>query len=506
MHLLPLIQAIPCPTHLRPARKLMLRVRNTRGIRRFSPWKTACAAFLLCAATVIASPAQTFSTLFFFNGKDGSSPEWMTLIQGTDGNFYGTTTQGGVQNNGAVFKMTPEGQLTRVYSFCAQTNCVDGRAPFLGLVQATDGAFYGTTFSGGTSPSCPGGCGTVFKITAGGKLTTLHSFSSIDGARPRSALVQATNGILYGTASTGGAYNSGTVFQITTGGNLTTLYSFCAQTNCPDGLYPIAGLVQGTDGNFYGTTGGSDNLGGTVFKITPAGTLTTLYTFCAILDSTCTTAAYPDAGVVQGTDGNFYGTTYYGGPNEFGTVFKITPKGTLTFLHTFVQTDGQYPIAGLVQGTDGNFYGTTEVGGLTFSGTVFKITPAGSLTTLHSLYCESLLCPDGANPYGGLLQSTNGVFYGTTAQFDGSVFSISVGLGPFVTPRPASGKAGTIVKILGTELTGTTSVTFNGTAAAFTVISPTEIKTTVPAGATTGKLRVTTPAGTLKSNVAFQVR
>jgi uncharacterized repeat protein (TIGR03803 family) len=231
--------------------------------------------------------------------------------------------------------------------------------------------------------------------------------------------------------------------------------------------------------------------------------LTTLHSF----DGTNGRNPYAD-GLVQGTDGNFYGTTFNGGANGHGTMFKITPGGILTTLHSFHGTDGNgtSPQARLVQGTDGNFYGTTSIGGGHNKGTVFKITPGGTLTTLHRFHGT-----DGSYPYAGLVQGTDGNFYGTTLigganLNDGTVYSLSAGLGPFVETRPVCGKVGAAVIILGYNLIGTTDVSFNGTAAAFTVVSSTEITTTVPDGATTGKVEVTTPSGTLTSNVNFHVR
>lgn len=242
---------------------------------------------------------------------------------------------------------------------------------------------------------------------------------------------------------------------------------------------------------------------GTVLKITAGGKLSTLYSFCA--QTGCTDGYAPEAGLVQATDGNFYGTTYRGGAYGYGTVFKITPGGTLTTLHSFDSTDGANPyLGGLVQATDGNFYGTTYFGGTNNDGTIFKITSGGTLTTLHSFPYT-----DGVLPIGRLLPATNGTFYGTTtyggANGHGTVFSISVGLGPFVETLPTSGKVGTAVIILGNNLTGATHVTFNSTAATLTVVSSTEIKTTVPSGATTGFVKVTTPTRTLTNNVKFRV-
>src|ERR1039458_2143811 len=433
------------------------------SLRRFSLPKMACAAFLFCTVAAIASPAQTLTTLFSFDVTHGENPT-STLVQGTDGNFYGTTTLGGANREGTVFRITPGGTLTNLYNFCSVNPgnlplCYDGVNPDAELVQGTDGNFYGTTPSLGRAwPGSLNFCfGTVFKITPSGTLTTLHSFAGYgDGDSPFAGLIQATDGNFYGTTQ-GGYSSNGTVFKITPAGTLTTLYSFGSAF----GIWPIAGLVQGNDGNFYGTTeflylSAGIGVGGTVFKITPAGTLTTLDAFD--LDSGY---SFIMGGLVQATDGNFYGMDYDGGnradcPNYVGCgmIYKITPAGTLTTLLIFNSTDGAWPEAALIQATDGNLYGTTSAGGTDNFGTVFKF---------------------------------------------------AVGLGPFVETEPISGTVGTAVVILGTNLTGATSVTFNGTAAAFTVVSSSEITTTVPAGATTGAVQVVTPGGTLTSNTNFVV-
>jgi len=218
----------------------------------------------------------------------------------------------------------------------------------------------------------------------------------------------------------------GTVFQITPSGTLTTLYSFCSQSKCTDGAYPLAPLVQGTNGNFYGTTyfGGNSFASkgaGTVFQINAAGTLTTLYSFCSLGGNSCTDGASPAAGLLQATDGNFYGTTSSYGANGGGTVFQITPSGTLTTLYNFCSQfaceDGIIPLGALIQAMDGDLYGTTSGGGTNREneGTIFKITPTGSLTTLYSFDLT-----DGAYPAAGLLQATDGNFYGTT-EFGGFI-------------------------------------------------------------------------------------
>src|ERR1039457_747285 len=259
-------------------------------------WGTrACAVLVLCATTAIALPAQTLTTLYSFWSQsgcpDGAWP-YAGLVQATNGGLYGTTYNGGTNSAGTIFKIAPGGTLTTVYSFCSQgvyPYCTDGANPYAGLVQAANGDLYGTTSNGGAN----GGGGTVFKITPSGTLTTLYSFCSqtncTDGFYPYGWLVQAANGDLYGTTNIDGANGGGTVFKITPGGTLTTLYSFCSQTNCTDGTQPYARLVQAANGNFYGTTriGGAPSPipgknGGTVFEITPTGTLTTLYSFCSL--------------------------------------------------------------------------------------------------------------------------------------------------------------------------------------------------------------------------------
>ncbi len=510
-----------------------------RSTNRFCIWITICVLFVFGVATL--TPAQTFTTLANFDGTDGSAP-FDGVIQATDGNLYGTTGSGGSQiacpdqnGCGTVFRITQDGKLTTLYSFCAQTNCADGEFAIGGLIQATDGNFYGTTQGGGgvnnngiCPTGIPNGCGTIFKINAAGSLTTFYSFCSqtncADGWSPGSGPLQGADGNFYGTTNLGGTHAGGTVYKITPAGELTTLYSFCAEVNCTDGSIPNAPLIQGTDGNFYGTTSGGGagqtttcraSIGcGTVFRITPGGVLTVLQRFSGKKG----TPINPVGALVQGTGGNFYGTSIRGGQSGWsgwGTVFMITPWGKLTVLHSFsFEPDGGEPYAALVQGTDGNLYGAAEDGGKVDSGggTLYKITPTGAFTVLHS-FCA---LPCGSQPLGALVQGTNGAFYGTTwvggtdSSCDnghgcGSVFSLAVGLSPFVEAQNDFGIVGTNVIILGNNLTGATAVSFNGTPATFTVNAPTYITAIVPVGATTGPFTVTTPAGTLISNAKFHV-
>jgi uncharacterized repeat protein (TIGR03803 family) len=469
-----------------------------------------CFVSVLCASAVITSPARGFKTLIDFNDVDGAA-SFTPLVQGIDGDFYGTTSGGGAANEGAVFKITPAGNLAILYNFCTEAGCVDGAEPFGGLTQATDGNLYGTTRMGGVFNS-----GSIFKVTRLGQFVSLYSFCAQagcpDGAYPYAALVQSVDGNLYGTTQGGGAGNVGTVFKITTSGTLTTLHSF----GYTDGSPPQANLVQGLDGDFYGETafGGSYGSYGTVFEINSNGKFKTLYSFCA--ESGCTDGANPYSGLVLGNDGNFYGTTSNGGAAIiYGTVFKITPHGQLTTLYSFCLqgypcTDGSFPYAGLVQATDGNFYGATTNGGSNDYGTLFAITPNGAMTTLHEF-----LNTDGRYPFATLIQGTNGSFYGTTTQGGdltcdngsgcGTVFRLSTGLSPFVSFVQAGEKAGRTAEILGQGFTGATGVSFNGTPAIFTIKSDTFLTAMVPAGATTGYVTVTTPSGTLTSNVPFHV-
>jgi uncharacterized repeat protein (TIGR03803 family) len=288
----------------------------------------------------------------------------------------------------------------------------------------------------------------------------------------------------------------------------TKLHDFCSIGECVDGSNPYGGLIQATNRGLYGTTRGTSSIHGTVFEITPAGVLTTIYTFCS--RKNCADGDDPTGGLVQAANGNFYGTAGEGGANAEGSVFALTPTGKFRTLYSFCSlsgcTDGAVPAAGLIQGSDGNLYGTTVQGGADRSnGTVFEITPSGALTTLHS-FDDS----DGSNPSSGLLQATNGTFYGVTEgggtlDQSGTAFSLSMGLEPFVTPRPASGKVGAKVVLLGAHLTGATAVQFDGTAATFTVNSNSEITTSVPTGALTGKITVTLGDSTLSSAVDFRV-
>ncbi len=475
--------------------------------------------------TAVETSAQTFTTLVKLDIKDGVAPE-ASLVQGIDGTLYGTALGGGMNGlmgQGTVFEVTATGAFRVLYGFCLQPNCTDGAYPRASLFLATDGHFYGTTEGGGEG--CLYYCGTVFKISSNGVLSTIYSFCTQpncpDGVQPFGGVIQGSDLNFYGTTNGGGPrQRGGTVYRLTPNGFLRTIHGFCSRQNCIDGEFPWGNLTEGSDGNLYGTTrsgGAADE--GEVFRITPAGEFTVLYSFGAIPFD----GVLPYAGVVQGNDGNLYGTTVGGGSGGAGTVFQVTPQGDETVIYSFCSqptcSDGANPMAPLIEGTDGSFYGTTLEGGNSNSecsnvgcGTIFKITPQGSLTTLYR-FCAQTACEDGLQPDAGLLQATNGLLYGVTTfgggkpcpQGCGTVFSLDVGLGPFVTFVRGTAKVNQQFGILGQGFSGTTSVSLNGTPALFTVKSDTFIEATVPAGATTGYVTVTTPSGTLTSNKPFVV-
>ena len=356
----------------------------------------------------------------FAGGTDGVKPR-AGLIQGSDGNFYGTTAFGGGGcygvGCGTVFKITSQGQETVLHSL---SGSIIQPPTIAGVIQGSDGNFYGTTVAGADKNDT----GTVFKLTPQGQETILYKFTGgNDGAYPEAGLLQASDGNFYGTTYFGGGgsnLGSGTVFKVTPQGKETVLYRF---TGGNDGENPQAQLIQASDGNLYGTTyQGGNNGVGTVFKVTLQGQETVLHRFTGITDG-----AYPN-GLIQAKDGNFYGTTINGGATNKGTVFKVTPQGQETVLYKFAGVnDGEYPFAGLLQASDGNFYGTTQWGGSATngSGTIFRITPQGVETVLYSFTDASI----GANPEAGLIQASDGNFYGTTsgggATNNGSVFKIT---------------------------------------------------------------------------------
>ena len=391
------------------------RVSGLKSIKHLLLWAEVL-GLLLIAGNIFG--AAELQTLMSFGTTTGNTPTG-PLIQGKDGSFYGTMSAGKTTLAGAIFKISSSGQFSPVASLTEDI----GIAPGEGLALGADGNFYGTTMRGGL-----GNFGTIFKVTPKGKLTTFASFDGTNGWVPI-CLVTGVDGNFYGAAWHGGGvvdsnapFGHGTVFKLTPSGELTALFAF-AGTN---GDMPMA-LIQGLDGNLYGMTqyGGSayDPNGlpgyGTVFQLTTNGTLTTLCEFDG------TNSSSPQA-LVQGNDGNLYGTTYWGGTNFNGTLFRLTTNRELTTLHEFSafdsmdqNADGANPVGRLFQGKDGCLYGGTRNGGTNFLsfhpglGTFYKITTNGALFTLASLGQSPSSLLSGPIPKG-LIQDRKGNFLGTT--------------------------------------------------------------------------------------------
>ena len=363
------------------------------------------------------------STMHWFSSVDGGPPNG--LMAANNGLLYGTTKFGGTHRQGSVFSLTTNGLLTTIASF-DRTN---GSLPKAALIQGTDGNLYGTTPSGGTNSA-----GNIFKMTLDGAITCLYSFTGdSDGATPYASLVQGTDGSFYGTAQEGGANSYGTLFKITSNGVFTCLYSFA---NGADGGSPINSLVQGADGNFYGMTAGGALGYGTAFRMSPQGLLTPLYAFTGGNDG------YNPAGaLVQDSNGTFYGLTAHNlfhGYQFYGTIFSLTPSGSLSTLYVLNSPDGSYPAAGLIQGTDGNFYGTGYQGGVNGAGTIFQTTPAGVEKTLASFDGYN----NGGNPDAALVQGADGCLYGTTSAGGpggrGTIFRLAMTSAPQILTQPAA--------------------------------------------------------------------
>lgn len=440
---------------------------------------------LLAASTTVV--AQTYTVLYNFgNGSGAPADPGGVIAQSRGGAMFSTSANdyGSVQQ-GKAFRIWPSGSLQVVHQFAS------GVLPG-GFVLGTDGDFYGGTLHGGTSK-----LGTIFKMTQGGSVTTLHEFTGgSDGEYPSSNPIQSEGGDFYGTTQGPPQGTTGTVYRITKYGNFTVLHVFSG----PDGAQPNGELVQGNDLNFYGTTwkGGTSHEG-TIFRISSNGDFKVLVNFNG------TNGSYPDDGLIQASDGNFYGVTTNGGAG-YGVLFRMTPSGALTVLHTFTSgSDGATPVAALIQGSDGNLYGTNMSGGKNNFGVIFRATLNGNVVPLHDFSQAG-----GCNPFSRLMHHTSGNIYGemsTCGSFDaGTFYRLNASLRPFVTYLPVYGRAGAEVQILGQGFSNSSKVYFNGTQATNVMeVYPTYIRAEVPQGATTGPITVTTSNGTLKSNKVFVV-
>jgi len=542
--------------------------------------KAKLLAGIFLVAVAVAAPAQTVSTIYqFSNGTNPNLPAGV-MAQGQDGNFYGITLSGGSNANvGAIYKISSKGVLTSLHAMAQSdgTTCS-------GLTLGTDGNFYGTCHNGGAN-----NYGTLFKVTSAGGLTVLHNFaaqgSTSDGCEPLAPPIQATNGDFYGTTSFCGANNYGTVYKLTLAGAYSLLYSFQGPPN--DTVLPL-GLIEGTNGDLWGLGNGWIISGGGVFKITLAGKESLVYTFEPNPEGAFLDGEGPYTNLIQGSNGDFYGTTEEGGSANEGTIFQVTAAGKETVLYSFPnQTDGAYPSLPLTQGPNGILYGaaTDCAGGGCAQAGLFDITTKGAY---KNLYLYPLVCSNCGQPEAPLLLSTSGTFYSTTEQGGigvGSFYSLSNGYSPFIslvsvrsgaegaqvgilgqgfssasvvefggtkattrkltgttyilatvptgaltgdvtvttgstklsttaiykiTPTyksftPPSGPVGTVVTFNGTGLTQTTKVTIDGISASFTMVSDSEITATVPTGAATGKIVVTTKGGSVTSSTSFTV-
>ncbi len=391
----------------------------------------AAAALAVSFAAQPADPADTaaagqpaLSILHSFCADPGCTDGaylWSGVVQGPDGSFYGTTFGGGDDTPyngqdygvGVVYRLTRGGQFSVLHTFNATT---EGAYPQAGLSVGSDGYLYGATTQGGAAG---GGC--VFRISTAGEFTLVHAFGAGEGFEAYAPPIQDAAGNLYGTTMLGGANGVGTVYKIAADGSFTTLHDF---TGLTDGADPAGGLLQGRDGNFYGTTsvdGGDYGLnGGTVFRITPTGTLTTLHVF------TYVDGADPEKTLALGPDGAFYGTTTVDGPADgAGTVFRITAKGSLSTLYSFPGPTVQgSPTSGLTLGADGNFYGVQANVGTYSKGQIFRISTSGTFAVVQAIGATK---SGGAYPEASLALGRDGKLYGTTLDGgqdgDGTVFA-----------------------------------------------------------------------------------
>ena len=375
------------------------------AVLRFVPAAFLCLGVLLATSS---ATAQTFTSLYSFPGApNGASPSSRLLRDGA-GNLYGTTYNYGQYYQGIAFKIDATGNESILHSFGSAFG--DGAVPNAGLILDSSGNLWGTTSDGGTNYK-----GTVYKIDSTGNESVVYSFgqSATDGAYPYSSLTMDSSGNFYGTTEQGGAYGKGTIFKLTPSGAESVVYSFGATS--ADGAYPLADLTIDSGGNLYGTTyeGGFSNWG-TVFEVDTTGSEVMLYSFGGPTGTNYYDGANPRGGVVRDSAGNLYGATY-GGGQLFGAVYKLNSSGQEVALYSMTQADGLEPYGTLVQDAAGNLYGTAAYGGVSVNnsatdGTVFRID--SNLTTLTVLHTFSGL--DGSAPEAGLYQDASGNFYGST--------------------------------------------------------------------------------------------
>jgi uncharacterized repeat protein (TIGR03803 family) len=448
--------------------------------------------------------AQTPTTIYNFGG--GEALPQSQLVEGLDGEFYGTSAEGGTNGRGVAYKLTSGGVENTIGSFPPASDAEHTAA----LILASNGNFYGTLPTGGTWDK-----GQVIEVSSTGVVSRLWAFTGgAGGSDPMGSLYQASDGNLYGTTYSGGANNDGTIFKISTIGTFSIFYNFQGGAN---GSGPMAGLTLGSDGYLYGSTfaGGNYSVYGTLFKISSSGSFVPLYAF-----QDGTDGMSPDSNLVLGADDQLYGTAQSGSTQEygtgFGTVFKMTNQGTVTPLYDFInRVDGNTPNA-LALGNDGNLYGTANLGGDWYqfpsgqgfagNGTLFEVTPGGGFSLLYTFEGYP-----GGNPGAALIQGSDGSLYGTTEnnasndEGEGTAFKLNTGLPGTTSFSPTSGAIGTVVTVTGHGFTGITATTVGGTSAAFTFVSDTSVKVTVPSGTSTGVITLVMPSAHATTLLPFVI-
>jgi uncharacterized repeat protein (TIGR03803 family) len=456
-------------------------------------------------------PSSTIAQIYGFTGADGSAPQ-SGLTLGLDGSFYGTTELGGVFSKGSVFKISPGGVLTQLYSFSDGT---DGGYPWAPPIQGPDGSIYGATYDGTNQ-------GRVYKITPAGVFTVI----AVAPSKTQAPLILGTDGNFYGTTPYGGTYNRGTVFKLTPKGVLTIVHSFAAEL-------PSGPVMQAADGKLYGTTPwGGANGQGTIYSMTLAGGgFKVLHNFLA------TEANNSSSGLVQGSDKFLYGVAEAGGANGQGSLFKVNTTGTtFSVLYSFQTALGDTPMSTPVLHTNGIIYGTTTHGGptLTAYGTLYSYN-AGLKRFASLVIIWSGKVGTGVGIIGQGFNTATGVKFGTgpatykvlsdnymiAAPAAGATtgpVTILEPSGNLVTPQtfkvlpaitsfsPSAGPVGSSVVITGMSLSQATVVTIGGVKATFTLNSDTQVTAVVPAGAVTGKVRITTKGGAAASTANFTVQ
>jgi uncharacterized repeat protein (TIGR03803 family) len=370
---------------------------------------------LLALTTVLATASaipptaqgQTLKVLYNFAGASDGGDPYATLIRDAAGNLYSTVGYGGTYFAGAVFKVTPGGAETVLYSF---TGGADGAQPIAPVIRDGAGNLYGTTTMGGSANA-----GVVFKVDSTGSETVLHNFTGgTDGLTPVGGLLRDKAGNLYGATSQGGTSNDGVVFKINARGKETILHTFTGGAN--DGKYPTyTSLLMDVQGTLYGDTeeGGTAD-GGIVYKLSKTVKLTILHSFQGGTTDGCNVLGTP----FMDKDGTIYGTTSSCGTSSLGTVWKLTKNGKETVLHSFAggASDGEYPLSGVIVDANGDLYGTTSTGGSSNVGTIYKVSKAGKETVLHSFNGT-----DGKFPYGSVVQNSAGTLLIGAAQNGGSI-------------------------------------------------------------------------------------